>query len=173
MSRDQNAESSVPVRSIGRQDIANVWDPIARVRGDFDRPHRDLWQRPLGVGLARRIQALAGPTLELKDKADEYELIAEVPGIDPDQIDLNVADGMLRLSGERTEPHDAHSENYIFSERRYGQFERMIALPKGIDHAKISASAHNGVLSIHLPKRADAQQLERKIEITASWHPPL
>lgn len=168
MSKQEKIESKIPVQSLARQDVANVWEPIARVRSDFDRLFEEFWQRPLGVGLTRRIQALSGPALELKDKDDEYELIAEVPGLKPEEIELKVSDGMLRLSGERSEEHKESNENYVFSERRYGQFERMVELPKGIDNSKISASASNGVLTVHLPKSPEALQRERKIEISAA-----
>lgn len=167
MTKHDKIESNVPVVSSAQQGRPeNVWEPIARARSDFDRLFDEFWHRPLGIGLTRRIQALAGPALELKDKDGEYELIAEVPGMKPEDIEVKVSDGILRLSGEKKEAHEESKEGYVFSERRYGHFERAVELPKGVDQAKITATARDGMLSIHLPKNRDATQRERKIEIS-------
>ena len=162
MTKQEKIEASVPVKIAGQQ---NVWEPIARVRGEFERLFDDFWNRPMGIDLTRRIQALSGPALEFKDKGSEYELIAEVPGMKPEEIELKVTDNILRLSGEKKEEHQESKEGYLFSERRYGHFERAVELPQGINHEKIRATARDGVLSVHLPKSPEAIQRERKIEI--------
>jgi HSP20 family protein len=166
MSKHEKIGSNVPVRTDGNGLPENIWEPLTRVRGEFDRLFDDFWHRPLGVGLTRRLQALSGPALEFKDKEGEYELVAEIPGMKPDEIELKVSDGILRLSGEKKVEHEESKEGYLFSERRYGHFERAVELPKGIDHSKISATAKDGMLSIHLPKSPEAMQRERKIEIS-------
>lgn len=160
---------TAPVKSDNDAPVAaeNVWEPLARMRGEFDRLFDDFLHRPMGVGLTRRIQALAGPALEFKDKKNEYELIAEIPGMKAEDIELKVSDGMLRLTGEKKEERGQTTEDYVFSERRYGRFERAVELPQGIDFAKISAKAENGVLHVHLPKSADAKDRERRIPISA------
>jgi HSP20 family protein len=168
MTKHDKIAANVPVQSVPRQEaLETIWEPLARVRSDFDRLFEEFWHRPLGVGLNRRMQALSGPALELKDKGGEFELIAEVPGMKPEEIELKVSDGMLRLTGEKKEQRDESKEGYVFSERSYGRFERTVALPKGIDNSKITANARDGMLSIHLPKSPEALQAERKIEISA------
>jgi HSP20 family protein len=167
MTMQEKTAINVPVQQTALQRAApeSVWEPLARVRGEFDRLFDDFWHRPMGVDLNRRIQALTGPALELKDKGDAYELIAEVPGMKPEEIDLKVTDNILRLSGEKKEEIEEKKEGYLFSERRYGHFERAVELPRGIDQAKIKATARDGVLSIQLPKSPEAMQRERKIQI--------
>lgn len=166
MAKQDKAESNVPVRTAGQiSPPASVWEPLARVRGEFDRLFDDFWHRPMGIDLNRRIQALTGPALELKDKDGEYELIAEVPGMKPEEIEIKVTDNILRLSGEKKEEREESKEGYLFSERRYGHFERALELPRGVDVSKITASAKDGVLAIHLPKSPEARERERKIEI--------
>lgn len=168
MSNQDKTESNVPVRSVAQSGPpASVWEPLARARSEFDRLFDDFWHRPMGVDLNRRIQALTGPALELKDKDGEYELIADVPGMKPEEIALKVTDNILRLSGEKKEEREESKEGYLFSERRYGYFERAVELPRGVDVAKITANAKDGVLAIRLPKTAEAKQHERKIEISA------
>lgn len=145
----------------------DFWQPLARVRSEFDHLLDDFWTRPMGLNLTRRMQALSGPALEFKDKETEFELIAEIPGMKAEDVEIKVSEGILKLSGEKREVHEEKKEGYIFSERRYGKFERAIELPQGIDHDKISANAHDGVLSVHLPKSPAAIERERKIPINA------
>ena len=166
MSKQEKVEASIPVQTAVQPSAPeNLWEPLARVRGEFDRLFDDFWRRPMGVDLVRRIQGLSGPALELKDKGSEYELVAEVPGMKPDDIEIKVTDNVLRLSGEKKEEHEESREGYLFSERRYGHFERAVELPRGVDQSKIKATARDGVLSIQMPKNPEAVQRERKIEI--------
>lgn len=143
----------------------SFWEPLTRVRSEFDHLMDDFWTRPMSLNLTRRLQALSGPALELKDKETEFELVAEIPGMKAEDVELKVSDGILRLSGERREEHEKKEEGFLFSERRYGRFERAIELPQGIDHEKITATARDGILSVHLPKSPAAIERERKIPI--------
>lgn len=154
MTKHDKVATNVPVQSITQKDSSEtVWYPLARVRNDFDRLYDEFWHRPLGVGLTKRWQALVGPALELKDKGEEFELIAELPGMKPEEIEVKVFDDMLRLTGEKKGRCNESAEGSLFSERGHGRFERTVELPEGIDNDKISANAHNGILSIHLPKK--------------------
>ncbi|MBL0924638.1 MAG: Hsp20/alpha crystallin family protein [Sphingomonadaceae bacterium] len=162
MSKNSKESAAVPVKR-----SEDFWRPLARVRSEFDHLFDDFWTRPMGLNLTRRIQALSGPALEFKDKGKEFELIAEIPGMTAEDVELKVSDGFLRLSGEKREEHEEKEEGYIFSERHYGRFERAVELPRGIDHEKISASARDGILSVHLPKNAAMIERERKIPINA------
>jgi HSP20 family protein len=148
--------------------VGNILEPLARLRGEFDRIFEEFPTSPFGANLTRRIQAFSGPALEFKDKGSEYELIAEVPGMKADEIDLKVTDGILRLSGERKDAREGEENGFMFSERHYGHFDRAIKLPDGIDPAKISASASDGVLTISLPKNMAEEKKETRIPISAA-----
>jgi HSP20 family protein len=163
MTQLEKISTAVPVK----QAADNFWQPLARVRSEFDHLFDDFWTRPVGLNLSRRIQALSGPALELKDKGTEFELVAEIPGMKAEDVEVKVSDGILRLTGEKREEHEEKEEGFLFSERRYGRFERAIELPQGIDHDKISATARDGILSVHLPKSAAAIERERKIPINS------
>lgn len=153
---------SVPVQA------SNVWEPLNRLRDEFDRIFDDTPGNAFGSRMLQKIYDNTDPVVEMRDKKDEYELVAEVPGMSSDDIEIKLSDGMLRLSGEKSESNDEEGESFMFSERHYGMFERAIKLPNGIDHQKISAEAKDGLLTVHLPKSAEALEKERKIPINTA-----
>tara|TARA_R110001599_G_C12274642_1_gene661982 strand:+ start:1650 stop:2087 length:438 start_codon:yes stop_codon:yes gene_type:complete len=142
-----------------------MWEPLSRIRDEFDRMFDETPNNTFGSRLMQKFYETADPVVEMRDKKDEYELVAEVPGMSSEDIEIKLSDGMLRLSGEKSESHEEEGESFMFSERHYGSFERTIKLPNGIDHEKISADAKDGLLTIHIPKSAEARQKERKIPI--------
>ncbi len=161
MTRLEKFSTGVPVK----RGAENVWEPLARMRSEFDRALDDFWNHPIGVNLAQRIQELSGPAIELKDKKNEFELVAEMPGIRAQDVELTISHGILRLAGEKREEHEKKESGCIFSERRYGRFERSIELPQGINPEKIRAKMQDGILSVHIPKSAAAIDQSRKIPI--------
>jgi HSP20 family protein len=98
-----------------------------------------------------------------KEKA--YEITAELPGMDESNIDVKVSDGTLTIKGEKKEEKEEKEKDYYLSERRYGSFQRAFAVPDGVDTDKIDAQFKNGVLTVTLPKTAEAQKSEKKIAI--------
>jgi len=83
-------------------------------------------------------------------------------------IEIKLSHRTLVVKGEKRKVEENKSRDYYFSERRYGSFMRSFELPDGIDTAKIEASFSKGVLKIRLPKSAEAQKNEKKIEIKAT-----
>ncbi len=83
-------------------------------------------------------------------------------------VELKIVHDMLTIKGEKKEQKEEKKKDYYLSERRYGAFHRSFQLPDGVDADKIEASFKKGVLAITLPKKPEAIQPERKIEIKAS-----
>lgn len=165
-SHDTQEKSKLPATATNRRIFAdNFFEPFNRLRSEFDRMFDDSSLRTLGTDLNRRIHALTGPALEFKDKDKDYELIAEVPGMKAEEIQVKIVEGVLRLSGERKEEHEEKDQGFLFSERRYGHFERSIQLPAGIDEDRITASARDGLLTIRLPKTEAARAREKMIPV--------
>lgn len=110
------------------------------------------------------------PRLDLIDKDDEVKLIADLPGIDEKDINLEIKDDKLILSGEiRKEKEEGEKgSEYYLSERRTGSFRRSISIPPGIDNDKIEAQFKNGVLMVHLPKTPEAKVPSRKIQVKSA-----
>jgi HSP20 family protein len=103
------------------------------------------------------------PSLEVNASDKEVRVSAELPGLDEKDIEVLVDDDVLTIRGEKksgTEDKDRH-----FSERYYGRFERSIALPFEVEDDKAEATFSNGVLTIALPKSANAQDKTKRIAI--------
>ena len=108
------------------------------------------------------------PAMDLVEKEKEYEISAELPGIDEKNVEIKVANHMLTIKGEKTEEKEEKQKDYYLSERRFGSFQRSFALPEGVDADKIEANFVKGVLTVKLPKTAEAQKAEKKITVKAA-----
>jgi HSP20 family protein len=103
------------------------------------------------------------PNIEVTETDQEISVTAELPGLDEKDVQVELTDGVLSIMGEKkTETED--KTNRLFSERRYGRFERRIPL-SDVEEDKVKASFHNGVLTVSLPKLPKARQNVRRIEI--------
>ncbi|MGE0283656.1 MAG: Hsp20/alpha crystallin family protein [Rhizobiaceae bacterium] len=103
------------------------------------------------------------PNVEMSETDKEIRVAAELPGLDQDDIELLLEDGVLTLRGEKkSESEDAGRQ---FSERYYGRFERRLALGREVEEDKIAATFRNGVLTVTLPKTAKAQANAKRIAI--------
>ena len=92
------------------------------------------------------------PSVDISETEDQYELYAEVPGLAKDDINVNVEDGTLTLSGEKKTDKEEDNKNYHSVERAYGKFERSFRLPKEVRAEDIKARYENGVLRVEIPK---------------------
>jgi HSP20 family protein len=102
------------------------------------------------------------PNIEVTEVGNEVKVTAELPGLDENDVDIRLSDGILVISGEkRTESED---KDRLFSERYYGRFERRIPLDD-IDEEKVSAAFKNGVLTVTLPRSSEAKSKVRRIAI--------
>jgi HSP20 family protein len=106
--------------------------------------------------------AMGWPNVELNETDKEVKVIAELPGIEQKDVEVELADGVLTISGEKKSETDDKKRR--FSERYYGRFERRIAVDD-VDQDKVAASFNNGVLTVTLPKSPTAQQKVKRIAI--------
>jgi len=96
------------------------------------------------------------PSADIKEEADCFLLYADLPGVDLEDIEVQMDKGLLTIKGERREQAVSEKERYSRIERRHGLFHRRFALPDSADPDGISASGHNGVLTISIPKRPES-----------------
>ena len=108
------------------------------------------------------------PAIDMSEDEKAYKISAELPGIDAKDIDVSVSGDMLVLKGEKRQEKEETDKNYHFSERSYGSFQRAFELPASVDRNKVAADFSKGVLTITLPKTAEAQKPAKKIEVKSS-----
>ena len=143
------------------------WEPTREVdslQSEVNRVFDAFFGNGAGTGRTRRWV----PAMDLVEKEKEYEVSAELPGIDEKNVEIKVANHMLIIKGEKEEEKEEKQKDYYLSERRYGSFQRSFAVPEGVDADKIEASFVKGVLTVKLPKTAEAQKAEKKITVKAA-----
>ncbi|MDL2403097.1 Hsp20/alpha crystallin family protein [Rhizobium mayense] len=108
----------------------------------------------------------AWPHVEIEENDNEIRITAEVPGIDPDAVEVLLEDGVLTLRGENKK--EAEDKDRRFSERYYGRFERRLALGRQVDEGKVAATFKNGLLTVTLPKTEKARANVKRITIDST-----
>jgi HSP20 family protein len=115
------------------------------------------------------------PRVNVSETEKELQLTADLPGVDEKNIDVTVSGDQLTIKGEKKseidEKKDEKGRSFRRIERSYGSFERTMALPFDIDPDKVQATFKNGVLTLTLPKPAEAQKKSKKIEISGETPP--
>jgi HSP20 family protein len=137
----------------------------------FDEFRSGSWRSPLALRFPNVEPFWRGeiwgkaPAVDVAETEKGYEITAELPGMNESNIDVKVADGVLTLKGEKKEEKEEKNKDYYVSERRYGSFQRSFTVPSGVDVEKIDAQFKNGILTVNMPKSAQVQKNEKKIEI--------
>lgn len=103
------------------------------------------------------------PRVDIKEETDRFVLYADIPGVDPQEIEVQMEKGTLTIKGERRLEEKMEGETFSRIERRHGSFHRRFALPDSADPEGITASGHNGVLQIIIPKRPETTP--RRIQV--------
>ena len=108
---------------------------------------------------------LRTPDADVQETADEVRVTLEVPGMRPEDIEVNLENNVLTVSGEKTEERSERDDTrrWHVSERRYGRFSRSFVLPRHVEHDRVEARLENGVLEVSVPK--SEQATPRRIEI--------
>ena len=104
-------------------------------------------------------------SVDFTEGDDQYELTADLPGMDKNDIEVTLSGGMLTIRGEKKEEKDETAKGYFLQERQFGSFLRSFPIPENADPFKVNASFSKGVLKIQIPKLAAAKKDQRKIDI--------
>lgn len=142
--------------------------PWSDVRNEVDRMFEQFVGSPLGF-MARPFSGAMHPSVDVSEKDEEVVVRAELPGVEPENIDLSLAESTLTLSGEKTESHEESAGEFYRKESRYGSFRRTIPLPCAVENETADAEFKNGVLTVRLKKQAGA--LRQKINIRTGDQP--
>ena len=156
-----------------------AWQPVNTLRREVDRLFEDFnhgaWHLPFRRSLFdaepawHRISSMnIVPAVDIAEKEKAFEICAELPGMQEKDVEVSVANGVLRIKGEKKEEVEEKKKDYYLSERRYGSFERSFQIPDAVDVDRIDAKFSGGVLRLTLPKTPEAQKKEKKIEVKAA-----
>ena len=105
------------------------------------------------------------PRMDVSETSEKFCITADVPGMTESDIEITVSENSLIITGERGQNQEQEDENFFRRERSYGMFRRQIPLPETVERDKISAHFKNGVLTVDVPKNAEAKKNWRKVEV--------
>jgi HSP20 family protein len=132
------------------------WDPIRELdslQGDMNRLFDRFFEgRAPNSGSRRWI-----PAMDLVETEDALVLRGDLPGMTEEDVDIEIKDNLLTVSGERKSENEEKGEGFHRVERAFGRFSRSLNLPQGIDPEKVEAKFDNGVLEVRIPKPAEAK----------------
>ncbi len=169
--------SKIPVQTDKTASSAlNPWRPLEGLRREIDQLFEDFgigtWRSPFRRSFfdmdpfRRAKTAFSGmPAVDVTETEKGYKVVAELPGMDEKNIEVKIANGMLTIKGEKQEEKEEEKQDYYVRERSFGSFERTFQVPDGVDLDKVDASFKKGVLTVTLPKTAEAQKAEKKITV--------
>ena len=148
--------------------IMTRWDPFQDLRSAQDEMAQMSPMLAHALGLHAQPQgsdrATAwAPALDISERKDAYLVTVELPGVEADDLQITLDDGLLTIQGEQYFAHDSSEQHFHRVERRYGAFRRSITLPAHVIAEGIQASVDNGVLQILVPKMEEATPKRIKI----------
>ncbi len=150
-----------------------MWHPFLGLRREMDRLFDDFDRGFLLAPFRRSLFDVepswpADPAVDIAENEKAFEISAELPGLDEKNVEVKVANGVVTITGSKSEEKEEKNKNYHLQERRFGSFERNFSVPEGVDENKIEAAFKKGVLTVTMPKKPEAQKAEKKIEIKAA-----
>ena len=144
------------------------WEPFRDLLTLQDRMNRMFDESYRGRGASEEDWALGGswaPAVDIYEHEGNIVLTAELPGVDPKEVDIRVENNVLTLRGERKWSTEVNRESYHRVERAYGNFTRSFTLPNVVDTEKIKADFKDGMLKLVLPKKEEAKPKQISINV--------
>ena len=155
----RRGEPGLSIRRAGRE-----WDPFQTMRELMSLdPFRELMPR---LWRAEEAGVPYAPSFDVKETKDAFVFKADLPGLREEDLDINVTGNRLTVSGKREAEQVEESETFYCSERSYGAFTRAFTLPEGTNADQIRAELKEGVLTVNVPRSAEAQP--KKISIAGA-----
>lgn len=143
------------------------WEPFKDLLSLQDRMNQ-LFEESLARGAAKQASerpAHWSPSVDILETETELVLLAEVPGVDLEDIELQIHDNVLTFRGERTFDNSVKKEHYFRIERAYGNFSRSFTLPSSVDPEHVEARLKDGILEVRMPKRTQGTSRSITVEV--------
>jgi HSP20 family protein len=146
-------------------------DPFDALRTEMERVFDDTFRRfyagrPRGASAPGRIPAALRPSVDISEGKKAYTVRADVPGMDREDLSIEVEGHTLAIRGEKRRESEEEEEGYHCLERSYGAVQRVLSLPDDADAEAIEAKFKNGVLTLKIPKHAPEASQARRVEVT-------
>jgi HSP20 family protein len=148
------------------------WEPareLNTIQNEMNRLFNTFFEPAPGNGDSHA-QRRWIPAMDLVEDDDRFVLRADLPGIDEGDVNIELEDSVLTISGQRKAEHEERKEGYYRIERASGSFSRSLTLPEGVDPEQVKASFDKGVLEVSIPK--PEQRKPRKVTITTGGSEP-
>jgi HSP20 family protein len=149
------------------------WEPVRELttlQNEMNRLFSTFFDNPAGNGANGSALRRWVPAMDLVETEDHFILSADLPGLDAGDVNIEVEDNVLTVSGTRKVEHETQREGFYRLERASGDFRRSLTLPEGVKLEDIAASFDKGVLEIRIPK--PEQRKPRKVEIAVGGETP-
>lgn len=140
------------------------WSPATLLQNQFGRLLQDFFEDSGASADGADDVPRWLPSLDIDETEDEFVVTAEIPGVDPNDVEITVVGNTLTIHGEVRREEEKSGRRRHRRERRYGEFVRVLTLPTSLDTDAVRASCRDGVLELHLPKRAEAKPKHIRIE---------
>ena len=141
------------------------WDPIRdldSLQSDMNRLFDRFFDAGRGNGSGGAVRRWI-PAMDLVESEDDLVLRADLPGMREEDVEIEIKDGVLTLSGERKAEHEQKGEGFHRVERAFGRFSRALSLPDGVNASKVAASFGDGVLEVRVPKPEETKPTRVRI----------
>lgn len=140
-----------------------IWRPFQELKKEMDRLFQEFFGKSY---FPERWEVVEwAPAVDVSETNDEVIVKADIPGVNAEDIEINIVDNVLTIKGEKKREKEEKKENFYRVERYYGTFMRSIQLPSEIDIEKVKAQYKDGVLKIVLPKKPESKAKVIKVEI--------
>lgn len=140
-----------------------AWSPFREME-EMERMMEENFGRPTMWRRLPEEEYIWAPSIEMYEKNNNYILRLEIPGVNPEDVDISLTGETLTVKGERKAPGDIRDEAYQVCEMCYGSFSRSVTLPEPVDSAHIKATFENGILDIRIPKAEESKPRQIKIQ---------
>lgn len=139
------------------------WEPAREIQS-MNRLFNTFFDSPSQGSRGQSVARRWIPAMDVVETDDSFVLRADLPGLSEQDVNIEVEDNVLRISGERKAEHEHNGKGYYRVERSWGAFSRSLTLPEGVDADAIKAGFDSGVLEVRVPK--PEQPKPRKVQIT-------
>lgn len=144
------------------------WEPLRTMERNMEDLF-DRYSRAMGFPISRSSELLANgewcPRVDISESGDSFQIKAEIPGVQKEDVKLTIDNGVLTLEGERHQEREEKGWRYHRVERDYGNFIRSFTLPANADSSKLKAHFHDGMLDVKIPKTEESRTKAQTVQI--------